>query len=349
MLFLLLITGIIVSYFIFRTDTLAIPVTTPKLRTNDSIRPGQKKQSLFVPYWTLTSDIRIDDKDILLYFGVTPGASGLNKEDQGYSGLTTFTSKAGDNTTYLTLRMLDSKQNFTILENNSLQHALITDTIQTAKANGFTGVVLDLEVSALPFASVIDQISAFNKKFYNEAKKENLHYAVALYGDTFFRIRPFDVKSIGESSDEIMIMAYDMHKSRGNPGPNFPLGGKQRYGYDYTKLISQFSDAVPQEKLTVIFGLFGYDWEIDDKKNMVTHGEPLSYNQIEDRFLTDCAYTLCLVNRDPLSSETSITYTDNDGKKHLVWFEDPESVAKKQEYLRTQGIQSYSFWAYSYY
>ncbi len=349
-IFLLLFFSILgASWFFLRGEPIMSPVHKPTSPEADIIeQPGRQKHSVFVPYWTLGDEIAVDTDTVLLYFGVKPGERGLDTTDPGAQGLAAFAQQAHNHTTYLTVRMLDSKQNFTILENSSLQQALITDTITTAKEYGFDGIVLDLEVSALPFASVIDQIAAFNGSFYEAVKKENLHYAVTLYGDTFFRIRPFDVKKIGEKSDEIMIMAYDLHKSRGNPGPNFPLYGKDRFGYDYTRLIEQFSEAVPPEKLTVIFGLFGYDWVVDEKQNMVEHGDPLSYNQIAARFLQDCTFAACTYRRDQDSSESYVTYRDDEGEKHIVWFEDRESVAKKQQFLQTKGISSFSVWAYTY-
>jgi spore germination protein YaaH len=346
---LVLLTG---GFFLVQEKSLISPISgnaTPLSIPTPVVGTGEPGLSLFVPYWGLGDGEFGDEFDHLIYFGVTPGTSGVNETDVGYKGLERFTQAAGRKDAYLTLRMLDSKQNFAILENTALQNALISDTIATARAHDFEGIVLDLEVSALPFDSLIQQISSFNKQFYQAARKEKLYYAVSLYGDTFFRIRPFDVKSIAANSDEVMIMAYDFHKSRGNPGPNFPLSGKEKYGYDYHSLVEQFGKVVPKEKLTVIFGFFGYDWAVNKEKNMMTHGVPLSLNQIRERFITDCRFNACSLKRDTLSTEPSISYTDNEGLSHLVWFEDHESVAKKQEFLKNKGITSFSYWAHSYF
>jgi spore germination protein YaaH len=307
------------------------------------------RTSLFVPYWSLGTISSDERYDTLIYFGITPGTSGVNTEDAGYHELAAFEEQAAGRTSYLALRMLNSDQNFAILKNSALQETLIQETLMAAHEFGFDGVLLDLEVSALPFDSLIRQISSFNKRFYQAARKADLHYAVSLYGDTFFRIRPFDVKSMAQNSDEVMIMAYDFHKSRGNPGPNFPLGGIDRYGYDYSELIDHFGKAVPKDKLTVIFGYFGYDWTVNSDKNMVTHGVPLSLNQIKERFITECRFTACKTKRDSLSAESVVSYTDASGGSHLVWYEDTDSVAKKEAYLKQHGIHSFSYWAYTYF
>jgi len=347
---MLLLVG---AFFFLRDKPIISPLSKQSVSSSEtSVETTQKdvgRTSLFVPYWSLSETEPSFEYDTLIYFGIIPGSNGINTEETGYTLLTRFTQVAANRPTFLTLRMLDSKQNFAILENTARQNTLIAETIAAARENGFDGIVLDLEVSALPFDSLIKQISAFNKRFYQEAKESGLYYAVALYGDTFFRIRPFDVKDIAKNSDEIMIMAYDFHKARGDPGPNFPLRGKDRYGYDYASLLEDFMGAVPKEKLTVIFGLFGYDWTVNKEKNMITYGVPLSYNQIAERFITGCRFSSCVQKRDSLSSESFISYTDTNGLEHLVWFEDMDSVAKKQEFLKKQGLSSFSYWAYSYF
>jgi spore germination protein len=254
-----------------------------------------------------------------------------------------------DKEKFLTLRMIDTPNNLKILKDPVKQNALISETIALARDNGFDGVVLDLELSAIPFDSLIKQISSFTKELHAGTKKKDLKLSVALYGDTFYRLRPFDVKAISQESDNIMLMAYDFSKSRGNPGPNFPLKGREVYGYDFEKMIEDFLKFVPAQKVTVIFGLFGYDWEVDGNGKAVSYGDPFTYQQIENKFLGTCAFEGCSIKRKNDSHESEIQYKDTEGKSHRVWFEDKESISAKQKYLKQKGISSYSFWANSYF
>ena len=172
---------------------------------------------------------------------------------------------------------------------------------------------------------------------------------MTLYGDTFYRLRPFDVKSIANNVDEIMIMAYDFHKARGNPGPNFPLNGKEEYAYDMTQMVDDFQKYVPSKKLTIIFGLYGYDWAVDNQENAQGTGKPITDHELTQKFLSSCQFKNCSVDRDSTSGELEIHYTDNSGVKHIIWAEDMESVGTKKTYLKQRGISSFSFWAYSYF
>ncbi|HSW48245.1 MAG TPA: glycosyl hydrolase family 18 protein, partial [Candidatus Saccharimonadales bacterium] len=301
------------------------PEITPKLLKikNSEVTVN----SLFVPYWALNSEpIDPGGATDLLYFGIAPGAQGINKDETGYKSIDKFVSSipAGAKTG-LVVRMIDSATTFPILEDSAKQNSVIQDSIETAKQNGFSGIVLDLEISAVPFDSLIKQVNAFTEEFHTQAGKSNLKFSLMLYGDSFYRLRPFDVKALSKNADNFMIMAYDFSKSRSNPGPNFPLNGKEVYGYDMTQMVEDFLKFLPPDRTSVVFGLFGYDWAVDDKGNALSQGKSKTYSEIKKEFLTDCPYKDCDIKRKNDSVEIEITYTDDDGKKHVVWFEDMDS------------------------
>ncbi len=309
------------------------------------IHDTEEKQSVFIPYWAIPSSQAAIDEDTVVYFGVTPNTSSVNRNEEGYRNLATFLKRTKTKKKILTLRMIDPEVNTSVLSHVNAQKQIATDIARLAKENGFSGVLLDLELSAIPLDSVVTQISSFTKKISSEVKSEKLSFSVAIYGDTFYRVRPYDIKAIATVSDSLSIMSYDFHKARGNPGPNFPLHGKERYEYDMEKMVDDFLRFVPGEKLTIVFGLYGYDWVVDEKGKMVEQGSPMTTTQV-NAFLKRCQ--TCKVTRDALSSESKITYTLN-GKNHVIWYEDFSSVEKKKVFLRTKGINSFSYWAYSYY
>lgn len=361
-LILLLILAAL-SFFGYKTiresvrNDLAQPVTLPSSTPTPDISKDMKEtkesevsRSLFVPYWG-TGDSEIDeDYDEYLYFGVTPGSNGINRKEAGFTNLNKFIdSVPGKSEKKLVVRMLDSNITFPILNDTAKQKVLTKDSIAVAKKNGFSGIVLDLEVSAVPFDSLINQINQFTSQFYKESKDENLQFTIMFYGDTFYRLRPFDVKTLSKNADSFMIMSYDFHKSRSNPGPNFPLRGKEVYGYDMTRMTDDFLRYLPPEKTSIVFGLFGYDWEVDKKGNGSSQGEAKTYQEIKKEFLTDCRYKDCVVRRKNDSAETEIRYTDEGGIDHIVWFEDMQSIQAKERYLKERGIGNFSFWAYSYF
>lgn len=327
-----------------QASTAVSTITPTKAPTGKS----PERTALFVPYWSLSGALP-EKYDRLIYFGVTPTTDAINTEEIGYLRLDQFVSKVPSGvSSYLTLRMLDNQENFTILESKSSQKRIISQTIALAKKNDFDGIVLDLELKALPFESLLKQINEFVTMFHEEANKNGMQLSITQYGDTFYRVRPFDVAAVAKNSDEVMIMAYDLHKAGGStPGPNFPLDGHEKYGYDFKKMTEGFLRVVPPEKITVIFGYFGYDWPSDSEGKAVNIGAPFSLLEINKQYLEGCS--TCVITRDDLSSETQVTYTSGDNVPHVVWFEDQLSIQKKQEYLKSKGLSSYAYWAHSYF
>jgi len=310
-------------------------------------------KTLFIPYWTLGKDT-IDSENMymnLVYFGISADKNGIDSNDAGYTNLDRFLSLAPKSAKKLLgVRMINADSNSVVLVDETLQKKIITDAIAIAKEKHFEGIVLDFEISALGFETVVQNITNFERQFAKLTKSNNLAFYATVYGDTFMRFRPFDVEQIAKYSDGIMIMAYDFHKSRGeNPGANFPLHDNGKEGYDFTLMIDDFLKYVPAQKITVIFGLFGYDWPIDDKKNATAAATALSYNKIKQEFLASCGFINCYIRRDNISSETEITYTDTANQKHAVWFEDISSIDKKISFLSSKNVGKVAYWGYSYF
>ena len=347
-----------------------VPILSKVEPVNNVITPIIKKfpivgkTSLFVPYWSLTANDQLQNYDSLIYFGIAANTNGVEKGETGYINVPKFmTVGTTAQKKYLTLRLLDSNINFDILKDVKIQKKIISETIAIAKENKFDGIVLDLELFSIFNDDIKDQISSFDKVFYTAAKEENLSYFFTVYGDVFYRKRPYDLKFIGENSDGIYVMAYDFHKSQGEPGPNFPLSGLDKYGYDLKLMIDDFKTVVPPDKLTVIFGLFGYDWTVDEKKRPVKPGKALSLKEMTLSFVDKCEWKNCFANRDPLSGEMEVNYvtdyfdpnpTTNPDKLygiiyHDVWFEDMQSAETKKNFLKEQGITNFGYWVYGYF
>lgn len=326
------------------SQPLNIPTTVPSITAPPVITGTKTRLSLFVPYWTLSDDkIEANGFDRIIYFGVKPGEQDEEQLQKFNTSLMKGTQKL------LALRMTDSEENARLLEDVSAQEKIIDHVIETAQKNEMRGIVLDLELSAIPFDSTLKQINRFTSMFYTSSKKNNLTFSIALYGDLFYRARPFDAKTLAQNADEIMIMAYDLNKAKGNPGPNFPLRGQQKFGYDMTRMTDDFLRVMKSEKVTVIFGVFGYDWEVSEKGQTIQQAKALTFSQIKQKFIDKCDFKTCVVTRDKEAGETQIQYTDSENKNHIIWFEDMESIKQKKEYLQQRGINSFSYWAYSYF
>lgn len=353
---LLLATVIIGSYLLWniaKSDPVRQATQSISTQKTDSvsIAPQQaKREYLFVPYWSFTKNIVTDSEYSLIYFGVGVNTTGLELNDDGYDNLSQFialTPNAKER--ILAVRMIDKTVNAKIIQSASLEEKIASQAVNLAISNNFDGVLLDYETSAFGFDSTTKNILAFYKLFAGKTHESGLKFYVSLYGDTYFQSRPYDVKEIGAVSDKVIIMAYDFSKSNGNPGPGFPLTGREKYGYDFEKMIEEYQKDVTNDKLVVALGYFGYDWKVDSQGNSISSGVPLSTNEVTQKFVTKCGFKDCSLSRDLNTLEPTVKYTDDSGSKHIVWFEDEQSINKKKEFLRSKGIIETGAWAYSYY
>lgn len=336
-----------------------VPTTSPAKKALAST-------SLFIPAWSVKVEGGLDQSmlnsyDRLIYFGITPTLSGINKNEAGYLTMDEFLEAVSPGKKkYLALRMMSDSVSLPILRSPENQQKIIEETLQMIEQKNFDGLVLDLEVSYSLDESLKGQINNFVQLFYSEAKKHYIPFSLAIYGDVFYRGRLYDVSFLGNHSDEIMVMAYDFHKSRGEPGPNFPLSGKEKYQYDFKEMVQEFAAVVPKEKLTVIFGMYGYDWGVDEKKRPYKQASSLSLNEIRKKFIeSGCQEESCVVKRDDESGETEINYVvsasapDEQGiyriDYHIVWFEDEASAKAKTDFLLQNGINKIAYWAYGYF
>lgn len=320
--------------------------------------PLIEKEAVFVPYWASfkQKDNRLNSQDRLIYFGISIDQNGLNRQDLGLRRLNKFKKISRGKRQWLVLRMTNDKTSQKILENRKSWPKIDSQAVDFTKANNFQGLVLDLEPKGIAFEKTVTTTRDFIAHLHQRTKKENLPLAVLVYGDLFFRHRPFDLKNIAIDSEEVMVMAYDFHKSYGEPGPNFPLRGQDKFGYDMETMISDFLKFVPSNKLTVVFGMYGYDWAVDEKKRPLKKAKIKTLNEIRKEFLGSCQWENCVIKRDSLSQETEINYVESKVVDHygylyphIVWFEDEKSVAAKKKFLKTKGIFSFARWAWGYY
>lgn len=306
------------------------------------------EKSLFVPYWALDNTSETSEFNEVIYFGIEGSKDGINTNDLGYRNIKVFSNNFKDKKKVLTIRLLNNQDNLEILKNKKIQNQIIDETISVAKENGFDGIMLDLEISALPFSSLVNRITSFSSDFYTKSKENKLSYSIAIYGDNYYRVRPFEPKDLAKKADKIYVMAYDLHKAGGDSGPTFPFEGLDTFGYDFKSMIADFSKDVPSEKLAIIYGLFGYDWMVNEKNESIDTGTAVTFAEAKNKFLDNCLLAECKVEKDKDSGAIKISYLEGN-QKHIVWVEDLSFINTKTDYLLQKGINKISFWANSFF
>ncbi len=313
----------------------------------------QLQQSIFIPYWALGQDKKMKEYDEYYYFGVAPAVDGTIKNEQGKKNIELLDNLLLEKTT-LVVRMMDADVNKSLMEHSIHQKKLGEELQKMVNEKGFKGVAFDIEIPFSLDTVKSTQITQFVQEMCSSIQADYKTCELITYGDIFYRKRPFDMKAIDAVVDRVVIMAYDFHKAGGEQGPNFSFSEKEKYGYDFKTMVQDFASIVPKDKIGVVFGMYGYDWTLNEQGTPLKSATALSLNEIRTRLTHNANrqndenvlhYTL----HENEDSEKSIQYVDEEGEKHVVWYEDEESASVKAEYLKNQGISHISFWALGYF
>lgn len=326
----------------FQTNS-KIQITKPAIKVISS-----HSRSIFVPYWSGEINEKDTRYNTYYYFGIRPTREGkIDYNDAGFKQISLVQSVPSEKKE-LVLRMLDASITETILEDKSIQKALISEVKNILVKKSFSGLILDIEIPFTFQANKQNQITQFVQQICTAIKVNYKSCNMLVYGDFSYRKRPYDLKKLSQYSDKILLMAYDFHKAGGEPGPNFSFGEKKKYGYDFKQMISDATALVQKEKIEVVFGMYGYDWTLNEQGTPLKGANALSLKGIRTLISND---KLQITNQSQItnSKEKNIEYIDEEGRKHIIWYEDGESAQIKINYLQEQGIFQVSYWAYGYY
>ena len=353
---------LIIVFLSFRANQrgqLTSPASNNDSTVNSTNTDGgaHKKVSygVFVPYWGVQNGTQYTTVPLnnvliskLYYFGVTLNKDGsINKTDAGYTKLSTFKATEGDGTTYLVIRLVEVSTIDALLNSKNLSRTAATNSTTLANQYGFDGILIDLEYSALATNKTKKTITSTLREFANVAHENNLTISATLFGDTFYRGRPYDVKTLSGILDEVIVMVYDFHKSKSLPGPLFPYNAL-KYGYSYKQLVDDFLQFVPTNKLTLTYGFYGYQWRVDSKNRPIKPGVAKPYRAIEGE-KNGCIKPTCIITIDSTSKELLLKTKNDDDSWSLLYSETPDSIQTKINYAQQYGVSSFAIWAFGYY
>jgi spore germination protein len=137
-----------------------------------------------------------------------------------------------------------------------------------------------------------------------------------------------DYRAIGQVADQVRLMGYDYHWAGSGPGPIAPISWIRA-------VLSYAKTQIPANKIILGVPLYGYDW-VDGQ------GTPVSWLQA---FQLSELYGV-QPHFDAASQSPWFGYTDQAGRRHVVWFENGPSTWVKFEAAENAGIGGVYVWIY---
>lgn len=227
----------------------------------------------------------------------------------------------------------DSDLAHTILTNDNIQNTLVNNIISTLIAKNYYGVDIDFE-----YLYPEDRVNYLNflRKLKTQLQANNLYLSVAVapkYRDNQSGLlyEAHDYRGIGEIADRVIIMTYEWGYIYGEPRAISPLR-------EVEAVISYAVTRIPSEKILMGMPNYAYNWTLPftqgSSATVLTNVQAV--NLAFERGAT--------INFDTSEYAPYFNYVDDDGKEHVVWFDDARSIDARLDLVTKYNLAGVSYW-----
>ena len=234
---------------------------------------------------------------------------------------------------------IDSQDGFSgsiansIFSSNETRRLFIDNIISTMQTKGYRGVDIDFEYL---YPSDRESYNNFLREL--KSRLEPLGYSLnTALAPKISADQPgilyeaHDYKTQGEIVDHIIIMTYEWGYTYGPPMAVSPINSvRQVLDYAITE--------IPPEKILMGIPNYGYDWTLPYRPGTAAQ-------TISNVGAVDLARKVgATIQYDEKSQAPYFFYYDNDGKQHVVWFEDARSIDAKLRLIDEYNLGGVSYW-----
>ncbi|QUH02671.1 peptidoglycan hydrolase [Saccharopolyspora erythraea] len=219
-----------------------------------------------------------------------------------------------------------------MLHDPDLMRRHVFEIVELVKRENYAGIDIDYENLR---AGDREQFTRFVTDLGRALHAEGKTLSVAVFAKTSDagydeRNVAQDYVAIGQVADQVRLMGYDFHWGTSRPGPVAPVGWIR-------DVLSYATSVVPKERIVLGVPLYGYDW-VDGQGTSVTW---LQAFRLATEHKVPTFY-------DARTQSPWFAYTDAQGRRHEVWFENTASSKAKFEAARGAGIRGVYLWMYGY-
>jgi spore germination protein YaaH len=216
----------------------------------------------------------------------------------------------------------------TLLESPVNRQALINNTLNAIKTNGYKGVNIDLEGVYYYDRSYL---TSFMSELYNTLHPQGYYISMAVPAKTSDSPTAswsgaYDYAALANYADQIILMTYDEHYPGGTPGAIASIGWVEN-------VIKYASSVIPKGKLLLGTAAYGYDWSSNGTKAYGING----INNLVSSYGA-------VVKWDSISQSPYFTYIDASGISHTVWFENAQSLNYKLDLVNSYNLAGIGIW-----
>jgi spore germination protein len=216
-----------------------------------------------------------------------------------------------------------------IISTPQMRATHITAIIDLVTSHRWAGIDIDYESLQ---AADRDAYSAFIRDLATALHQRGKRLSVTVHakisepGD-WSGARAQNWRALGQSADEVRVMAYDYSTEESPPGPIAPRNWVQ-------SVLQLAVSEIPREKIMLGVATYGYDWAGGQK------GQDLRWADAK-ALASDHNIP---VKWDPASESPWFSYTDDRGLPHTVWYENARSMQDKLDLARQYHVAGVFIW-----
>lgn len=225
----------------------------------------------------------------------------------------------------------------TILASSDLREKVIDNIVSVMDEKGYQGLNVDFE-NVLPA----------DRELYNQFLQlavDKLHpkgYFVSTAvapkvsdTQTGTLYEAHDYEAHGRIADFVILMTYEWGYRFGPPQSISPINEMRR-------VVEYALSVMPADKIVLGFQIYARDWLIPHVEGQ--EAETFSPQEAVRRAVKFGA----TIQYDSESQSPFFRYTDEQGRRHEVWFEDARSAQAKFDLIKNYNLRGVSYWALGY-
>lgn len=221
-----------------------------------------------------------------------------------------------------------------VLNNAQAREQLIQNILRNLSEKNYYGLDIDFEYvlpeDRQPYVSFVEEVT-------RRCNEQGFEVIVALAPKVSREQRGLlyeshDYAALGAAANAVLLMTYEWGYTYGPPMAVSPIN-KVREVLDYA--VTE----IPGEKIFMGMPNYGYNWTLPF---IMGESRARSLGNVEAIEL-GARYGVT-IQYDEKSQAPFFYYTDDQGKAHVVWFEDARSVMAKAELVPEYGFQGIGIW-----
>ena len=224
-----------------------------------------------------------------------------------------------------------------IFSDPSKLEKLMKNILQIIEEKGYKGLNIDLE-NVLPEDR--DAYTAFLQLAVDTLRPKGYFVSTALapkVSDTQSGLlyEAHDYEAHGRIADFVILMTYEWGWRGASPQAISPINQMKR-------VVEYALSVIPANKIYLGFQIYARDWKI-----------PHVAGQYAETFSPQDAVRLATkygarIQYDPVAQSPYFNYSDEEGQKHEVWFEDARSAQAKFNLVKQYRLKGISYWVLGY-